>query len=106
MAVIHEKGPAIIRNRSITNPLGMLIRTVPQCFEGSGIAELCGHWAAEKQRDEQRNLENERQRQELIRWVRSDRIKYEAILADPGSTGPDRNRAAKELGRLESFREG
>ncbi len=106
VAVIHEKAPAIIRNRSITNPLGMLIRAVPKCFEGSGITELRGHWAAEKQRDEQRNLETERQRQELIQWVRSDRIKYEAILADPGSTDPDRNRATKELGQLESFREG
>ena len=106
VAVIHEKASAIIRNRSITNPLGMLIRAVPKCFEGSGIAELRGHWAAVKQQEEQRNLESERQRQELLRWVRSDRIEYEAILADPASTDSDRNRATRELERLESFREG
>ena len=106
VAVIHLKAPAIIGSRFITNPLGMLIRGVPKCFEGSGIEVLREHRAAEKQREEQRKLESDRQHQEFRRWVQNDRLKYEAILADPGSTDAEQNRAVRELARLESFREG
>lgn len=106
VAVIHLKAPAIIGSRFITNPLGMLIRGVPKCFEGSGIEVLREHRAAEKQRDEQRKLESDRQHQEFRRWVQNDRLKYEAILADPGSIDAEQKRAVRELARLESFREG
>ncbi len=97
VTVIHEKAHRIVRDRSITNPLGMLIRAVPKCFEGAGITILRKQWAGEKERKAQQEQESERRHREFLAWVRKDQDKYEAILADPDSTEQERARARKEL---------
>ena len=67
-AVIHLKAPTIIRNRAIHNPLGLLMRAVPLCFEESGIRQLRAYWSAEKERLEIAQSEREHQRREMSEW--------------------------------------
>ena len=103
VSVIHEKAPTIIRNRSIGNPLGLLIRAVPKCFEGSGILQHRRHWAAAKERVVAREIECERQNQEFIELVKRERSQCEATLADPASTEKQKATAAKQLSELASY---
>ena len=100
VAVIHEKAQRIIRDRSVTNPLGMLIRAVPKCFEGSGVAILRKQWSGERERKAQQEQESERRYQENVAWLRKDQDKYETILANPESTEQQREKARKELVHL------
>jgi hypothetical protein len=100
VSVIHEKAPLIVRNRSIENPLGLLIRAVPKCFEGSGILQLRRQWAAEKERLAARELERQRQNQEFVEMVSRERRRCEATLADPASTDIQRATASKQLAEL------
>ena len=102
VSVIHEKAPAILRNRSIANPLGLLIRAVPKCFEGSGILQLRKQWAAEKDRLAEREQEQHRQNQEFAEWVGRERSRCVATLADPTSTDKARTAASKQLAELGS----
>ncbi len=103
VSVIHEKALSIIRNRSIENPLGLLIRAVPKCFEGSGILQLRRHWAAEKERVAAREVERQRQNEEFYELVRRERRQSEATLADPASTEKQKAAASKQLAQLVNY---
>lgn len=103
VSVIHEKAPTIIRNGSIENPLGLLIRAVPKCFEGSGILQLRRHWAAEKDRLAARELERQRQTQEFSELVKRERSRCEATLTDPASTDKQKAAASKQLAELADY---
>jgi hypothetical protein len=103
VSIIHEKAPTIIRNRSIENPLGLLIRAVPKCFEGSGILQLRRHWAAEKDRLATRELERQRQTQEFSELVKRERSRCEATLADPASTDKQKAAACRQLADLTNY---
>jgi hypothetical protein len=103
VSVIHEKALTIIRNRSIENPLGLLIRAVPKCFEGSGIVQLRRYWAAEKERVAAKDRERERQDQEFIDLVKCEKSRCEATLADPASTEKQKETATKQLSELTSY---
>jgi hypothetical protein len=103
VSVIHEKAMSIIRNRSIENPLGLLIRAVPKCFEGSGILQLRRQWAAEKERVAAREAERQRQNQEFSEMVRRERSQCEAVLADPASTDKQKAAASKQLAQLADY---
>ncbi|MBB5063923.1 hypothetical protein [Granulicella mallensis] len=100
VSVIHEKAPSIMRDRSIKNPLGLLIHAVPKCFEGTGILQLRRHWAAEKERDASQEMERERQHREFIDLVRRERCQCEVTLADPASTQKQKASAEKQLSEL------
>jgi hypothetical protein len=103
VSVIHEKAPAIVRNRAIENPLGLLIRAVPKCFEGSGILQLRRQWAAEKERVAAREVERQRQNEEFYELVRRERRQSEATLADPASTEKQKAAASKQLAQLVNY---
>ena len=103
VSVIHEKALSIIRNRSIENPLGLLIRAVPKCFEGSGILQLRRHWAAEKERVTAREVERQRQNEEFYELVRRERRQSEATLADPACTEKQKAAASKQLAQLVNY---
>jgi hypothetical protein len=103
VSVIHEKAPAIVRNRSIENPLGLLIRAVPKCFEGSGILQLRRQWAAEKERLAAREVERQRQNEEFSEMVRRERTQCEATLGDPASTDKQKAAASKQLAQLADY---
>jgi hypothetical protein len=103
VSVIHEKAPAIVRNRSIENPLGLLIRAVPKCFEGSGILQLRRQWAAEKERMAAREVERQRQNEEFSEMVRRERTQCEATLGDPASTDKQKVAASKQLAQLADY---
>ena len=102
-AVIHLKAPTIIRNRAIHNPLGLLMRAVPLCFEESGIRQLRAYWSAEKERLAIAQRERDHQRQEMAEWVKRECLKLEQTLVEPSATESQKTRATRELEQLRSF---
>lgn len=100
-AVVHLKAPTIVRNRAIQNPLGLLMRAVPLCFEESGILELRAFWSAEQEREAVAQRERERQRQETADWVARQRLKLEQTLADPSATEAQKARQPASLSNSE-----
>jgi hypothetical protein len=102
-SVIALKAPGIIRNRSINNPLGLLIASVPKCFQGVGIDRLRAEWATERQRELERQQERARQEADMMRWIERDCQKYRTILHCETSTDKEKSRARDELSGLERF---
>ncbi|MFT4114455.1 hypothetical protein [Silvibacterium sp.] len=101
--VVHLKAPAILRDRSIWNPLALLIRAVPQCFSGAGANELRAQWALEKEYEQLRELERQRQDAEIQRYLDGERSKLQEVLKDTRSSEADRVRAERELMRLREY---
>jgi hypothetical protein len=73
------EGPAIARNKSVQNPLGVLIRHIPRCC-GETLKQL----RAEKARRE--TDQGDRSKRECTRSATAAEI-----LADPSSTDEDRD---------------
>lgn len=84
-------------SRSIHNPTGFVLSTVPSCFEGRTFE------AFRRRRAEQLRLqqeEEERQKRESADLIIYLRRKAEAVLADPASTEVARQRAEDDLKTL------
>jgi hypothetical protein len=91
---VDEKLQIARVNRNITNPTGLVLATVPQCFSGHSFNEF------RRRRQERRRLlaeEEERQNRELAEMTRWLRRSAEAILENPASTDKERARAEKDL---------
>jgi hypothetical protein len=73
---IRQEGPALRRNRSLDNPMGVLIRHIPRCCRGESLRL---HREAVAQ-------EQERNRRQVDAWVENAR----EILAQPTASGADR----------------
>jgi len=73
---IRQEGPALRRNRSLENPMGVLIRHIPRCCRGESLRL---HREAIRQ-------EGERNRRQIEAWVESAR----EILAKPTAGAADR----------------
>lgn len=101
--MIALKAPGILRNRSINNPLGLLITSVPQCFHGIGIDRLRAEWADERLREIERQQERERQELEMVRLLERQCQKCRDILNRETSTDKERSKARDELSSLEEL---
>jgi hypothetical protein len=101
VSVIHLKAPTIIRNRSVQNPLGLLITAIPQCFAGAGLGKLRSLWAAEEDNERLRQVEQERREAEMDEWVERECQRYQVVLDDATSAEKDRVKAAAQLKNLE-----
>jgi hypothetical protein len=102
-SVIALKAPGILRNRSINNPLGLLITSVPQCFHGVGIDRLRAEWADERLREIERQQERERQELEMVRLLERQCQKCRDILNRETATEKERSKARDELSSLEEL---
>jgi hypothetical protein len=91
---VDEKLQIARANRNITNPTGLILATVPQCFSGHSFDEF------RRRRQERSKLlaeEEERKNREFAEMTRWLRRSAEAILANPASTEKQRARAEKDL---------
>lgn len=96
-AVIAEKAATFMRDRSIRNPIGLLLKAVPMCFEGSALAELRKQRAAEKARQEKEEAER-RQAEAVSRdWFEREKVKCKKILESPNSPAKERSSAERWL---------
>jgi len=98
--VVHLKAAAIFRDRSVWNPLALLIRAVPRCFSGAGVKELRAQWALDEEYEQLRERERQRQDAEIQKYLDGERNKLRAILEDPACLETDRVKAQRELMRL------
>ena len=91
---VDEKLQIARVNRNITNPTGLVLATVPQCFSGHSFDEF------RRRRQERRRIlaeEEERKNRELAEMTRWLQRSAEAIMANPASTEKQRARAEKDL---------
>ncbi len=97
---IHAKAPDIVRNRSVRNPLGLLISAVPLLFQGEGLRQLRKGLAAEQARTFQAEQERARRTEDEAAWLRRQISRWAEILASPASTEPQKAAAYRELTEL------
>jgi hypothetical protein len=102
-AVIHEKALSLRMNSSIRNLIGLLLSTVPNCFEDSCISELRRKWAAEQERANEAEIERARQREEDFAWVARDRERFQAVLQNPAATDHEKQEARLRIDELACF---
>ena len=81
---IHAKAPDIVRNRSVRNPLGLLMSAVPLLFKGEGLKQLRKGLAAERARALQAEQERTRREEEEAAWLRRQISRWAEILKSAG----------------------
>jgi len=99
---VQEKVALVHANRSITNPTGFVLATVPQCFAGDTFLRF------RARRDESLRIaaeEKERQGREAQEMIDYFRKKAQAVLDNPASTDIQRRQAEKELRAYNGFQE-
>ncbi len=99
---INEKLQIALTNKNIKNPTGLILATVPQCFEGSAFQEF------RRRRNEGLRLaaeEAERKRvqeRDLQAWLDERLRKLRAVANDGGQSDSVREKALHELQQYES----
>lgn len=91
---VQEKVALVHANRSITNPTGFVLATVPQCFAGETFLRF------RARRNENLRIaaeEAERQGREVAELKEWFRHRAESVLADPASSAAQRREAEKDL---------
>jgi hypothetical protein len=100
---VQEKLELARTSRTITNPTGLILATVPQSFVGSTFDEFRQRMerraklAAE---EDQRRKEDQAQ---LTAWILKDRERYESIVGDPSKSEKERDEAEKWLRDMASW---
>ena len=102
-AVIHEKALILRVNPSVRNLIGLLLSTIPNCFEDSCISELRRKWAAEQKRIDEAEIERARRREVDFAWVVRDRNRFQAVLQNPASTDHEKQEARRRIEELACF---
>jgi hypothetical protein len=100
---IEEKLALARNSRTITNPTGFILATVPQCFIGSTFEEFrrrMERHAALAAEEAERKLQQDA---EMTAWILKDRDRYEAIVNDPSKTEKERDAAEKRLREIAAW---
>lgn len=82
------------------NLVGYLLTVVPRQFEGKGIAQSRGRWAAEDRAAEQAAADQAQRSTESIAFVEREVQRLREIETDTGASAADRLEAAKLLKQL------
>lgn len=94
---VEEKLAIAKTNRNITNPTGLIIATVPQCFVGSTFEEF------RRRRNEQLRIAAEEdirkrlQESEMEAWMSREVERLEEILRDPDASDQEKTNANRRL---------
>ena len=94
---VEEKLAIAKTNRNITNPTGLIIATVPQCFVGSTFEEF------RRRRNEQLRIAAEEdirkrlQESEMEAWMSREVGRLEKILRDPDASDQEKTNAKRRL---------
>lgn len=96
---VQEKVELARTNRNITNPTGLILATVPQCFVGQTFVEFRARLekqaALEAEEAARKAEESERFRVQITAEIR----RLEATVADNSTSEKDRDAAERELRR-------
>jgi hypothetical protein len=85
---IEEQGPRFMRMKSLDNPMGMLIRHLPKCFEGESFRLYREEREAEKWRMEAAAAQ-----------IAEDRKRWQQVLDDPNQPEDEKAWARVMLGQ-------
>lgn len=94
---VREKVALAHGNRSITNPSGFVIATVPQCFAGETFLRFRARRNESLRIAAEEKERQEKESRELNEWFRNQ---AEAVLADPSSSEAKRRQAQQDLRSL------
>ena len=94
---IEEKLQLARSNRKILNPTGLILSTVPQSFMGNSFEEFRCRMEYRAQITAQEEERRRQDREDMNRWLRQDRDKYQAIVNDLSKSQKERDDVEKRL---------
>lgn len=97
---VSEKLYMARTNRNITNPVGLILATVPQSFAGSTFLELRRRRERQAAAVAEEAARKEREAQETNAWLQKQRESYEDIVGDESRPQKERDEAAKILRQM------
>lgn len=100
---VKEKQELARMSRTITNPTGLVLATVPQCFIGSTFEEFRSRVERRAKLVVEESQRQEKQRNDLIEWLRKERQAQESIVNDPISSDLQRDAAVTRLRNLSTW---
>lgn len=100
---VQEKLELSRNSRTITNPTGLILATVPQSFVGSSFEEFRRRMERHAKLEAEEAERKRQQEAELTAWIMKDRERYEAIVSDPTRNDTERDAAEKRLREISSW---
>jgi hypothetical protein len=97
---VSEKLYLARTNRNITNPVGLILATVPQSFAGSTFLELRRRRERQAAAAAEEAARKAREAEETNAWLRKEIERYEDIAGDESRPQKERDEAAKFLRQL------
>jgi len=97
---VSEKLHLARTNRNISNPVGLILATVPQSFAGSTFLEFRRRMERQAANASEEASRKEREAIELEAWLQKEFKRYEDIAGDETKTQKERDDAAKFLRQL------
>ena len=94
---VHEKLQLARTNRNITNPVGLIIATVPQSFTGFAFEEFRRRMERQAALAAEETQRRKRETDELNAWMQREREKLIAIASDTSIPEATRSRAEQQL---------
>jgi hypothetical protein len=100
---VSEKLYLARTNRNITNPVGLILATVPQSFAGSTFLDLRLRRERQAAAAAEEAAEAERRRQETDAYFRRKQKECEDIAGDETKSQKERDEAAKALRQYSEY---
>lgn len=100
---VQEKLELSRNSRTITNPTGLILATVPQSFVGSSFDEFRRRLERHAALAAEEAARKKQQHDELTAWIMKDRERYEAIVSDSTKTDKERDEAEKRLREISAW---
>jgi hypothetical protein len=100
---VQEKLELSRNSRSITNPTGLVLATVPQSFVGSSFEQFRRRMERHAKLQAEEMERKKQQEAELTAWILKDRERYESIVSDPSRSDTERDEAEKRLRELSAW---
>jgi hypothetical protein len=97
---VREKTELARQNRSITNPTGLILATVPQSFVGSTFDEFRGRMERQAALALEEKERKGREEAETFAWLAAERDRYESIVNDSTKPEAERDAAEKKLRQM------
>ena len=101
---VQEKLELTRNSRTITNPTGLILVTVRQCFVGSTFEEFRRRLERHAKLEAEEAERKRTQEAELAAWIMKDRERYESIVSDPTKSEKERETAEKRLREIADWR--
>jgi predicted metal-dependent hydrolase len=100
---VREKLEIARTSKTITNPTGLILATVPQCFVGATFNDFRRRMERHAKLAAEEVERKQQQQEELRAWIMKDRERYESIVSDPSKTQQERDDAEKRLREIAAW---